>query len=97
MVLATNTARGARGNRVGIIDRAGHRIVQPPAVRGTAAIASAPPYDLFRRNSAAERGPGRAQPRPSKSEVGRKIGHAFAVGTLPATAHGGRGRRPAVD
>ena len=102
MVLATNTARAKRlpaalGNRVGIIDQAGHRIVQPPAVRITAATGSAPPYDLFRRNSAAERGPGRAQPRPSKSEVGRKIGHAFAVGTLPATAHGGRGRRPAVD
>ena len=80
MVLATNTARGKRppaalGNRAGIIDRAGHRIVQP--VRGTAATA--------RRHLAIYLGDMQpsagqaAQPRPSKSEVGRKVVHALTL------------------
>lgn len=62
MVLATSPARGKRlpsalGNRAGIIDQAGHRIVQP--VRGTAATARRRLAIYLGGYSATERGLGR--------------------------------------
>ena len=95
MVLATNIARGKRllaalGNRAGIIDQAGHRIVQP--VRGTAATARrrlAIYLGDIRQPSAGQA----AQPRPSKSEVGRKVVHALTLfGACNALARSTRAR-----